>query len=335
MTDLPILDAPTQFRLVRELARGGMSTVYEAEQVGPAEFTKRMAVKVIHARYGAHPEWRQLFIDEAKLSANLVHGNIVQIYQLGESEDRLFIAMELIKGMTLRTLINTHRARRLPLPPDVAAYCASRICRALDFAHHFRDAGGVPLEIVHRDVSPGNVMLTWDGQVKLADFGIAKARTMADPSANRPLLLGKKHYMSPEQLLGRLVAPSSDVFAMGVVLFELFALRSLFREDETLAAIDEVVLSPTPDLVSRLPELDPDMQRIIAAAIAKEPEDRPSAAALGRALDAWTAGRGAPGSPERLQAHLAELFPEAPVAPPQRQEPPSVSLLPGVTPEAR
>ena len=237
MTDLPVLDAPTRFRLVRQLARGGMSTVYEAEQVGPSDFTKRMAVKIIHERYAAHPEWRQLFVDEAKLSANLVHGNIVQIYQLGESVDRLFIAMELIKGVTLRTLINTHRARRLPLPPDVAAYCASRICRALDFAHHFRDARGVHLDIVHRDVSPGNVMLTWDGQVKLADFGIAKARTMADPSANRPLLLGKKHYMSPEQLLGRSVAPSSDVFSMGVVLFELFALRSLFTEDETLAAI--------------------------------------------------------------------------------------------------
>ena len=330
MTDLPVLDAPTRFRLVRQLARGGMATVYEAEQVGPAEFTKRMAVKIIHERYGAHPEWRQLFVDEAKLSANLVHGNIVQIYQLGESADRLFIAMELIKGVTLRTLINTHRARRLPLPPDVAAYCASRICRALDFAHHFRDASGVHLDIVHRDVSPGNVMLTWDGQVKLADFGIAKARTMADPSANRPLLLGKKHYMSPEQLLGQAVAPTADVFSMGVVLFELFAIRSLFKEDETLAAIDEVVLSPTPDLLSRLPELDPGMQQIIAAAIAKEPGDRPSAAALGRALDAWTAQRGAPGSPERLQAHLAELFPEAPVAQPQRQEPASVSLLPGV-----
>ena len=330
MTDLPELDAPTRFRLVRQLARGGMATVYEAEQVGPSDFTKRMAVKIIHERYGAHPEWRQLFVDEAKLSANLVHGNIVQIYQLGESADRLFIAMELIKGVTLRTLINTHRARRLPLPPDVAAYCASRICRALDFAHHFRDASGVHLDIVHRDVSPGNVMLTWDGQVKLADFGIAKARTMADPSANRPLLLGKKHYMSPEQLLGQAVAPTADVFSMGVVLFELFALRSLFKEDETLAAIDEVVLSPTPDLLSRLPELDPGMQQIIAAAIAKEPGDRPSAAALGRALDAWTAQRGAPGSPERLQAHLAELFPEAPVAQPQRQEPASVSLLPGV-----
>ena len=307
-----------------------MATVFEAEQLGAEGFAKRMAVKIIHESYGAHPDWRQLFIDEAKLSANLVHGNIVQIYQLGESDGRLFIAMELIKGVTLRALINTHRARRLPLPPDVAAYCASRICRALDFAHHFSDASGVRLDIVHRDVSPGNVMLTWDGHVKLADFGIAKARTMADPSATRPVLLGKKHYMSPEQLLGRTVNARSDVFAIGVVLFELFALRSLFTENETMAAIDEVVLAPTPDLIARLPEVDPEMQRLIAAAIAKEPEDRPSAAALGRALDAWAAEHGRPGSPDRLQLHLNELFPEAQPSPAPTLDPASISLLPSL-----
>ena len=300
----------SRFRLLREIARGGMATVHEAEQIGSAGFTKRMALKIIHERFARHPEWRQLFIDEAKLSANLVHGNIVQIYQLGDHEGTLFIAMELIKGISLRTLINTHRARRLPMPPDVAAYCASRVCRALDFAHHFVDEGGHRLDIVHRDVSPGNVMLTWDGHVKLGDFGIAKARTMVDPSANRQVLLGKKHYMSPEQLMGSDLDARSDVFSMGVVLFELFALRSLFTEDETMAAFDEVVLGPSPDLSLRLPDADPGIQAMISDAIAKGPAERPSAALLGRRLDEWCAARGTPGSPERLQAHLAELFPE-------------------------
>jgi serine/threonine-protein kinase len=288
-----------------------MATVYEAEQVGTAGFTKRMAVKIIHDRFGQHEEWRQLFIDEAKLSANLVHGNIVQIYQLGESDGVYFMAMEYIKGLTLRTLINTHRSRRIPLPPDVAAYCASRVCRALDFAHHYVGDDGQHMDIVHRDVSPGNVMLTWDGHVKLADFGIAKARTMADPSANRRLLLGKKHYMSPEQLTGKHVDARTDIFAMGVVLFELFALRTLFTEDETLAAIDEVVNDPSPDLTLRLPNADPVIQDLITRAIEKDPRARPNAATLGYALDSWLASRGAPGSPERLQAHLAELFPES------------------------
>lgn len=308
----------SRFRLLREIARGGMATVYEAEQLGAAGFSKRMAVKIIHERFAEHPEWLQLFIDEAKLSANLVHGNIVQIYQLGNSDRGPFIAMEYIKGITLRTLINTHRARREPLPMDVAAYCASRVCRALDFAHHFVNDEGDRLEIVHRDVSPGNVMLTWDGHVKLADFGIAKARTMVDPSATRPLLLGKKHYMSPEQLVGKSVDWRADIFSMGVVLFELFALRSLFTEDETLAAIEEVVLGPTPDLLPLLPSVDSSVRGIIAGAIHKDPGARPKAAALGQSLDTWCSARGTPGSPERLQAHLAELFPES-YKPPTRK----------------
>lgn len=320
----------SRFRLLREVARGGMATVYEAEQEGAAGFTKRMAVKIIHERFGQHPEWLQLFIDEAKLSANLVHGNIVQIYQLGVSDVGHFIAMEFIKGITLRTLINTHRSRRRPLPPDIAAYCASRVCRALDFAHHFVDDTGRRLDIVHRDVSPGNVMLTWDGHVKLADFGIAKARTMADPAARRPLLLGKKHYMSPEQLLGVNVDWRTDIFAMGVVLFELLALRSLFTEDETLAAVDEVVVNPTPDLATLLPHTDHTMRTIIAGALSKDSEFRPTAADLGRKLDRWCADQGTSGSPERLQAHLAELFPET-YAPPTRStqelDLPSISFL--------
>ncbi len=308
----------SRFRLLREIARGGMATVYEAEQLGAAGFTKRMAVKIIHEHFAEHPDWLQLFIDEAKLSANLVHGNIVQIYQLGISDQGPFIAMEFIKGVTLRKLINTHRQRREALPADIAAYCASRVCRALDFAHHFTDDDGDRLEIVHRDVSPGNVMLTWDGHVKLADFGIAKARTMVDPAATKPLLLGKKHYMSPEQLLGRPVDWRADIFSMGVVLFELFALRSLFTEDETLAAIEEVVIGPTPELLPLLPTVDPGIRAIIEGAISKDAARRPKAAALGHSLDAWCAAQGTPGSPERLQAHLAQLFPES-YRPPTRK----------------
>lgn len=313
----PDLRTETRFRLLRELARGGMATVYEAEQLGAAGFSKRMAVKIIHERFAEHPEWLQLFIDEAKLSANLVHGNIVQIYFFGNSDRGPFIAMELIKGVTLRTLINTHRKRREPLPPDIAAYCASRICRALDYAHHYVGDDGETMEIVHRDVSPGNVMLTWDGHVKLADFGIAKARTMFDPSKDKSVLLGKKHYMAPEQLLGKTVDARADIFSMGVVLFELFALKTLFTENETLAAIEEVVVSPTPDVSSLLPLVDTGIRGIIAGAISKEPSERPNAAALGLSLDRWNLQQGTPGSPERLQQHLAALFPQS-YAPPTR-----------------
>lgn len=297
-----------QFRLIQQVARGGMATVYEAEQLGPAGFTKQIALKIIHDRYARQPEWLQLFIDEAKLSANLVHGNIVQIYQLGQFEHEYFIAMEFIKGVTLRALINRHRQMATPMSPPLAAYIASRVCRALDFAHNFVDRTARRLDIVHRDVSPGNVLLTWDGHVKLADFGIAKARTMADPAAQRPMMMGKKHYMSPEQIVAGTVDSRSDVFAMGIVLFELLALMPLFTETETEAAIDEVVVEPVPDVARFIPGIEDAMEALLRAALSKSPEQRPSASDFGRVLDQYCEAHREPGSPERLQAHLATLF---------------------------
>ena len=300
-----------QFRLIRKVARGGMATVYEAEQIGPAGFTKQIALKIIHDHYARQPEWLQMFIDEAKLSADLVHGNIVQIYQLGQFEREYFIAMEFIKGVTLRALVDRHREMNTPMSRPLAAYVASRVCRALDFAHNFVDRRGRRLDIVHRDVSPGNVLLTWDGHVKLADFGIAKARTMADPAAQRPLMMGKKHYMSPEQILGGQVDSRSDVFAMGIVLFELLALQPLFTENETEAAIDEVVVAPVPDVARYIPGIEGTLRALLMAALAKSPEQRPSAADFGRVLDQYCVTHSETGSPERLQAHLATLFPDS------------------------
>ena len=295
-----------RFRLLRRIASGGMATVYEAEQMGDRGFTKRVALKVIHAKYAAQPEWLQLFIDEAKLSANLVHGNIVQIYQFEEVDGDFYMAMEYIRGVTLRSLIDHHRSIGELMPPPLAAYIVSRVCRALDYAHNFVDGSGARLYIVHRDVSPGNVLLTWDGQVKLADFGIAKARSMKDPAEERRITIGKKHYMSPQQIVGENVDWRTDIFSTGVVLFELLALQQLFREQETEAAMDEVVIAPSPDLRGLLPELDQTITGLLALAIAKDPMMRPNAAMFGIALDDWCAKQKAPGSPERLQAHLAK-----------------------------
>lgn len=300
-----------KFRLLRQLALGGMATVYEAEQVGDRGFTKRVALKVIHEKYAREPEWLQLFIDEAKLSANLMHGNIVQIFQFEEVRGEFFMAMEYVRGVTLRRLIDHHRAMGEPMPPPLAAYIISRVCRALDYAHNFVDASGERLYIVHRDVSPGNVLLTWDGQVKLADFGIAKARTMADPAARQQMTIGKKHYMSPEQIVSANVDWRTDIFSTGVVLFEILALEQLFKEVETEASMDEVTIAPTPDLRLLLPDLDKTLTGLISLAIAKDSMIRPNAAMLGLALDEWCAKQKMPGSPERLQTHLAKQFPQS------------------------
>ena len=298
-----------RFQLVRRIARGGMATVYEAEQVGDRGFTKRVALKVIHEKFAREPEWLQLFIDEAKLSANLVHGNIVQIFQFEEVNGEFYMAMEYIRGVTVRALIDRHRALGERVPAHLAAYIVSRVCRALDYAHNFVDELGRRLYIVHRDVSPGNILLTWDGQVKLGDFGIAKARTMHDPAEARQLTIGKKHYMSPEQVVGVSVDWRTDIFSTGVVLFELLALEQLFREIETDAAMDEVTIAPTPNVLRLLPDVDVSLAGLIALAIAKDPMLRPNAAMFGLTLDDWCVKSRLIGSPERLQAHLARLFP--------------------------
>ena len=308
--DDPILEYRGSFRLVRKIAEGGMATVYEAEQLGPAGFAKRIALKVIHPEYAKQREFLQLFIDEAKLSANLLHGNIVQIYQLGEENGDYFITMEFIRGPTLRMVIDRHRELGEAIPRPLAAYVCSRVCRALDFAHNFVAPDGQRLDIVHRDVSPGNIMATWDGHIKLTDFGIAKARTSVDPAATRPVLMGKKHYMSPEQILGLSVEAPSDIFTMGVILYELLCLEPLFHEDMTELAIDEVAIDPLPNVRSRLPDLDPELEQILALALDRNPDRRPTARAMGQALDRWCSALNRVGSPDRLEEHLARLFPK-------------------------
>lgn len=311
MTDDHLLEYTGSFRLVRKIADGGMATVYEAEQLGPAGFAKRVALKVIHPQYASERHWLQLFIDEAKLSANLAHGNIVQIYQLGEVDGQYYIAMEYIQGPTLRSIINRHAELQQPMPLPIAAYIASRVCRALDYAHNFVAPGGQRLDVVHRDVSPGNVMASWDGHIKLADFGIAKARTSFDPAAERHILMGKKHYMSPEQALALAVDARSDVFALGVVLYEMMTLEPLFKEDLTDLLMDELTIHPLPSVKARLPQLPNELDDVITRALSREPDRRPTAAAMGHALDKWIERQRPVATPDRLQDHLATIFPNA------------------------
>jgi len=308
-TEERILEYEGRYRLVRKLARGGMATVYEAEQLGPEGFAKRVALKVIDPAYAREERWRQLFIDEAKLSANLVHGNIVQIYQLGELDGQFYIAMEYIQGPTVRAIIDRHRELKRPVPMATAAYIASRVCRALDFAHNFVGPDGKRLDIVHRDVSPNNVMATWDGHIKLADFGIAKANTSIDPVAQSPFtMIGKKHYMSPEQILALDVDARSDVFAVALVLFELLSLEPLFSEDVTELLIDEVTWRPIPNVRDLVPSIPATVEAVLTAALDREPAHRPTAAAMGKTLDRWCESQAVISTPDRLQEHLATLF---------------------------
>lgn len=201
-------------QLVRKISKGGMGTVYEAIQFGAKGFKKTMAVKVLHEEYSNDEEFLDMFIGEAKLVADLIHDNIAQVYQLGQYQNTYYIAMEYIHGVNLQEFHDRHIYRDIMVPTDLSCFIISRVCRALDYAHNKRDSRGQLLGVVHRDVSPKNIMLSFEGVVKLTDFGIAKAQNVM-MNREGDVLYGKVPYMSPEQASFQETDLRSDIFSLG------------------------------------------------------------------------------------------------------------------------
>lgn len=201
-------------QFVRKISKGGMGTVYEAIQFGAKGFKKTMAVKVLHEEYSNDEEFLDMFIGEAKLVADLIHDNIAQVYQLGQYQNTYYIAMEYIHGVNLQEFHDRHIYRDIMVPTDLSCFIISRVCRALDYAHNKRDSRGQLLGVVHRDVSPKNIMLSFEGVVKLTDFGIAKAQNVM-MNREGDVLYGKVPYMSPEQASFQETDLRSDIFSLG------------------------------------------------------------------------------------------------------------------------
>src|SRR5438132_347275 len=228
-----------QYLLLERLAVGGMAEVFVAKAFGVEGFERLLAIKKILPTMGEDAEFVSMFVDEARIAVQLSHANIVQVLELGKHDERLFIAMEYVSGRDLRQLLDRYRRRGEPLPIPQACAIAARVCEALDYAHRKRDASENPLGIVHRDVSPQNVLVSFDGAVKLIDFGIAKAERRLQETQSG-ILKGKFSYMSPEQVRGGPVDHRSDVFAAGVLLWELICGRKLFTGDSDLAVLEKV-----------------------------------------------------------------------------------------------
>jgi serine/threonine-protein kinase len=309
-----VTDPPARFgryEVVGRLALGGMAEVLLARLVGPSGFERATVIKRILPQYATYPPFRDMFLDEARIASGIRHPNVVQHYELGEQGEELYLVMEYLEGEALGSVQRRSRTRGLHLPVDVVAYIVAEACAGLHAAHELVDADDVRQEVVHRDISPHNIFVTYDGTIKLIDFGIAKAADRATKTETG-VLKGKFEYMSPEQARGEPVDRRADVFSMGVVLYELLTEARPFRRATvaaTIAAIDAGDVVPPRELA---PSCPPALEATCMRALSSRPGDRHgSALDMRRELLAQTTVEAANGLPEeRLAATMTRLFAE-------------------------
>jgi serine/threonine protein kinase len=262
-----------KYLLLERINVGGMAEVYKAKTVGVGGVERIVAIKRILPSVAEDEEFIKMFVDEAKITSQLSHANLAQSFDLGKIDDAYYIAMEYVPGKDLRAVFERmkRRGERMPLP--LCAYTVARLCEGLDYTHRKCDPDGRELNIVHRDVSPQNIVLGFEGEVKLIDFGIAKAankitRTQAG------ILKGKFGYMSPEQVRGLPLDRRSDIFAAGVVLYELCTGERLFTGSSDFSVLEKVQqakITPPSQVEPRIPL---ELERVMLKALAREPEDR-------------------------------------------------------------
>jgi serine/threonine-protein kinase len=259
-----------RYQLIKKLATGGMAEVFLASAEGPGGFSKQLVVKRILPHHADNPQFVQMFLSEAKLAAQLNHPNIVQVFDFGQAGRDYFLAMEFVDGMNLRSLNRMHRSLYGPMPMAACARMVSQACEGLAYAHSFRDPKtGKPVNLVHRDISPDNLILSKHGSVKVLDFGIAKAETQVHKTTTG-MLKGKMAYMPPEQLQREVLDQRADVYALGVVLFELLAGALPFDATSEVSIIQAVMKpEPMPPLSGLLPSVPPALDAIVAKALAK------------------------------------------------------------------
>jgi eukaryotic-like serine/threonine-protein kinase len=295
------------YELLRRIATGGMAEVYLARRAGPHGFQKIVAVKRILPQFSKDADFVAMFVDEARVSARLGHPNIVQVFDFGDHDDELYMAMEYVDGTTGARLIRAAASRGEEVPLDVTLHITLSILRALEYAHDARDDDSKLLRLVHRDVSPGNVLIDRSGAVKLTDFGIARAAEI-ERRTDAGQLKGKLGYMSPEQVTGRELDARSDLFTLAILFAELLILRPLFsggRELDVLLRIRDADLTAIDRSSHRVPE---DIRGVLFRALARDPEQRfPTASAFAEAIEEVVRRRRLQVGPSRLAAFIEKL----------------------------
>ncbi len=299
------------YRILGRLGAGGMGAVYLAEKRGIAGFSKLVAIKVIRKSRLQDPMIRDMFIGEAKLVANLVHPHIIQVFQLGRTRSTYFIVMEHVFGVNLLQFIDRHRELDRRIPVDFGAHVIARICRGLHYAHRKHSRDGRPLNIVHRDICPTNIMISFRGIPKLSDFGVAKARTTLLFS-EREMTFGKYPYMSPEQVRKLGTDHRSDIYSLGLVMYELFTGRLAFTATNTSDLVVALEQAPLVLERDRHPDVPEGLLAVIRRATQPDPADRfQSAKEMAIAIEQFLLLNFLFPEEESLSDYLVEIFPHA------------------------
>jgi eukaryotic-like serine/threonine-protein kinase len=262
-----------KYLLLERVNVGGMAEVFIAKAFGVEGFERILAIKKILPTMAEDDEFIRMFIDEARISAQLSHANVVHINELGLSDGTYYIAMEYVSGRDLRTLQERYRRRKEIMPIAQAAFITCKVCEGLDYAHRKKDAHGEDLGIIHRDVSPQNILISYEGEVKIIDFGIAKAANRSQKT-QAGILKGKFGYMSPEQVRGLPIDRRSDVFAVGVMLYEMLTGEKLFVGESDFSTLEKVRTTDVPSPSRFNPNVPPGLEKVVLKALAREVEDR-------------------------------------------------------------
>ena len=262
-----------RYRVIEKLESGGMAEVFRAESEGLQGFKKQVAIKRVLPHLSEKKKFISMFLDEARLSAHLTHSNCVQVFDIGVGDNAYFIVMEFVDGANLKSIVESLRKQGKEFPVSYAAFIALEICKGLSYAHELRDPSGQDLHIVHRDMSPPNVLITKYGEIKIVDFGLAKANSQLERS-EPGIIKGKFSYLSPEAAMGQEVDARTDIFAVGIILWELLTGQRLFMGETDFQTVKKVQQAQVPSVSSINPQVPADLERILAKSLTRDPEAR-------------------------------------------------------------
>ena len=277
-------DQQQRYRVIDRLASGGMAEVFIAESAGIEGFKKKVAIKRVLPHLSEKKRFIAMFLDEARLSAHLSHSNVVQVFDIGVGDNTYFIVMEYVNGADLKQVIKYIRDQGKKFPIEAALYICAKMCEGLAYAHECKGEHGELLNVVHRDISPPNVLVSEHGEIKIVDFGLAKASTQLEKS-EAGIIKGKFSYLAPEAAHGHEVDARADIFAVGIMLWEMLAGRRLFQGKSDYETVKQVQEARVPPISQINPEADQHLESILARALARDRDKRyGSARALGHDL---------------------------------------------------